>query len=71
MNVGSNPPSNPFYLTHPIVQLLFNTNNLFLDANINLEQGDLKEVTESTEVTTEETHDFTFSRVATLVALSC
>ena len=32
------------------------------DNNVNLEQGDLKEVTKSTEVTTETTHDFAFSR---------
>ena len=34
------------------------------DANVNLEQGDIKEVTTSKEVTTETTHDFTFERVS-------
>ena len=35
---------------------------------VNLEQGDLKEVTKSTEVTTEETHDYTLSRSISVTA---
>ena len=65
MTMTSTPPVTPTAMK--VIGLASNLN--CNPANkVSLEQGDLKEVTKSTEVTTEETHDYTLSRSISVTA---
>ena len=65
MTITSTPPVTPTAMK--VIGLASNLN--CNPANkVSLEQGDLKEVTKSTEVTTETTHDYTLSRSISVTA---